>query len=403
MSATATAPKPKTPSAKSASVSTTPGTPKASSVPGAKASGPQFFRLVRLWLLIVTLVCTAFGVVCVVVSESAQESSAQAAAYSQDLEDLHSTLAQAHADALLHFAGAGTMDSYADATSQADSLLAGLAHDSPSDAQDLVSLFTAVRQWSTQVGVDAQSRTPNSGQASQTAYETVDETLTRLIDATSPNRDSGLTILVLGLVGLGVGALCLLAGLILTALRSHRVINVGLALALLATIGSIVTVGLYSANTTAISSSDETASRVVQASYHAWTALQQDCLSIIDPTNAASHLELAAKEVSTALGIVPDRDAAVYEVASQLSGLDAYNESIASASAGDDRRVAVSDKAVFWTDFQAIVDTTVDGIRPDPKSLVVNSVPYIVALVACGLTGVACVLYGVHVRAKEYL
>ena len=365
----------------------------------SKTSGPKFFRLVRVWLLIAVVASSALGVFSIVASESAQESSAQSTAYFQDLEDVQSTVTQAHTYGLLDQVGAHSGDLYNETVLEVDSLLVQLAHDGPGDARSLAALFTDVREWSAGVAVDAQSSYAQPGLDSDKAYETANTTLSRLIDESSQSRDSGQTYVILGIVALSVGCACLLAGLILTAYRSHRVINIGLTLALLASIGSITTLGLYASNTAAISTSDHTASRVVQASYHAWNSLRLDCLSSIDSAHSESHLDMAAQELSTAQALTADRDLAVE---SALTTLATLHDSIAGTS-GVDREKALASATSTWTDFQGVVDATLNNTRPNPESLVVDSAPYIIALVLCGLAGVGSVLYGVHVRAKEYL
>ncbi len=404
---TATRPQPRTASKPSAATPATtgPATTGLATRPGAapakrRLSGPRFFNWLRFSLITVTLVAAVLGIVCAATTHAQQEATAGQITYAHCLRQLDTTTAEAQSSLLASLldpssqTGADQWEDYQASLQEADGLLLTAAANSdwPADLTDTSAALTA---WAIPA---AQARQEALGQG--LSPETL-TSLTEAFTAVGTSLDTHLTapatarVTPLMIVSLAVAALALvlfLTGLVLTARRTHRVINPGLAIGLLLVIGLAAVIGSEVVQAAGADRDDSLSAHWSGLASQVWTSRQLAALGVLDPssTDGEAALDLVAS--------LQTESAASPALADQTQALADRLTAIGQASGAD--RIGLITDASVWQDPADSLGRMIDANRPTTKVTVFLWPTVLIA--AFGLGAIAATLAGIHARTKEY-
>jgi len=373
-------------------------------------SGPRLFQVMRVGLVVWTLVSTVLCLASVLASQSHQETSAGALVHAQDLRDLRSEVTHAQSAALISLidpqtTGADSWKTYDDSRTQVDLLLLGAAASAvhPADLQDVA---TALGDWQDTCAVahhDAlgAGMAPDATTQITSSYADVLEAITWQLNATSNQESSSTPFIVLSIVASVLGGLGFVVVSVVTARRSHRVINIGLSVGLLAIIAAIVTVGVYANQSGKISVTDSRIASLSTAESDVWTSLSEDALSILEPDSSQTHTVSATNSVSSASTAVNSANPVYSSVSTSVSALTKSQSTISSTSDPDARKALIQDQSV-WQDAANAISAAIDAERPASMSLVVPALGYVITVATCCVIAIIATLAGIHARTKEY-
>ena len=379
---------------------------KVAPLPIPHMSGPRLFQVMRVGLVVWTLVSMVLCLASVLASQSHQESSAGALIHAQDLRDLRSEVSQAQAMALTSMldpqgtSGKNLWNLYGESRTRVDLLLLGSAASAAHPA-DLGDVANALRTWQENLAVihnDLSQQGVLDGNATTTIttnYTAVITAITAELHATASQESSSTPFIVLSILASVLGGLGFVVVLVVTARRSHRVINVGLSIGLLAIIAAIVAVGIYANNSGQISNTDSNLADLSQSQSNLWDARSEDALSVLEPDSGQAHLDSAtdlATLVSTTL-----RSMSLPEVSTLVTD----QKTIASTTDPTARSTLVI-KGSSWQNLSTTLGTTIDSNRPDAANLVVPALGYVVTVATCCVIAIIATLAGIHARTKEY-
>ena len=382
---------------------------KTAPLPTPHLSGPRLFQVMRVGLVVWTLVSTVLCLASILASQSHQEASAGALIHAQDLRDLRSEAAQAQATALATLAGsqssqADLWTSYVDSRAQIDLLLLGSAASAVQPA-DLGHVADTLRTWQDNIAVahhDALGPGMAAGAVTDitASYTDVMSAIATELAATAGQESSSTPFIVLSLLASVLGGLGFVVVSVLTARRSHRVINIGLSIGLIAIIAAIVAVGVYASRSSEISVTDTRIAALSQAESDTWDILTNDTLSVLDPASWQSHVGVAGSILES----MQDNLNALSPTSgltAPLSDLAAAQSAIASAEDTDARSALVTDLGSWQTTASAL-GAAIDAARPDSADLVVPALGYVVTVATCCVIAIIATLAGIHARTKEY-
>jgi len=388
--------------------------PTRAMVPAKKAAplqtphmpGPRLFQVMRVGLVVWTLVSSVLCLASVLASQSHQESSAGALIHAQDIRDLRSEVSQAQAMALTSMldpqgtAGTNLWDLYGESRTQVDLLLLGSAA-SASHPADLGDVANKLRIWQENLAVIHHDFTEQGTLAEDatttisTDYTAVINAITTELNATASQESSSTPFIVLSILASVLGGLGFVVVLVVTARRSHRVINVGLSIGLLAIIAAIVAVGIYANHSGQISDTDSRIAVLSQAQTDTWDARSEDALSILEPDSSQTHLN-AAKDLATLISssLRPLTSIDVLSLVTDQSTIMATGDPAA--------RSDLILNGSSWQTLSTALDITIDSARPDAANLVVPALGYVVTVATCCVIAIIATLAGIHARTKEY-
>ena len=374
---------------------------KAAPLPAPHMSGPRLFQVMRVGLIVWTLVSTVLCLASILASQAHQEASAGALIHAQDLRDLRSEVSQAQAMALTSLIdpqGLGTdlWDSYGDSRTQIDLLLLGSAASATHPA-DLGDVATALRAWQEDLAVahhDALGPGVAAGLISEitTDYTEVRDAIDAELASAVDQGSSSTPFIVLSILASSLGGLGFVVVLILTARRSHRVINIGLSVGLLAIIAAIVSVGIYANHSGQISYTYSKIASWSQAQSDTWDAHSEDALSILEPDSWQTHVLSATGLMTSVSASYPS------------TSVSALVTDQATITATDDlsARSNLVLNGSSWQTTSAAISSSIDSARPDSASLVVPALGYVVTVATCCVIAIIATLAGIHARTKEY-
>ena len=382
---------------------------KTASLPTPHMPGPRLFQVMRVGLVVWTLVSTVLCLASVLASQSHQEASAGALIHAQDLRDLRSEVSEAQAMALTSLIdpeGSGTnlWASYGDSRTQIDVLLLGSAASAAHPA-DLGDVADALRTWQEDLAVahhDAlgPGMTPDAVPGITADYTAVTDAISTELAGAADQESSSTPFIVLSILASSLGGLGFVVVLVVTARRSHRVINIGLSIGLLAIIAAIVAVGVYANKSGQITVTDTRIAALSQAESDTWDVLSNDAVSVLDPGSWTSHTDLATNLLTSVqdnlVNLPPPAP-----ITSPLAALVSTQSAIASTADTDARSALVTDLDPWQTEVSAI-SSAINSARPDSESLVVPALGYVVTVATCCVIAIIATLAGIHARTKEY-
>ena len=378
---------------------------------GPRMPGPRLFQVMRVGLVVWTLLSTVLCLASILASQSHQQSSAGAMVHAQDLRDLRSEVSHAQSLALASLLdpqtdeGADRWDSYLGSRTQIDLLLLTSAA-SADHPTDLGGVADFLRVWQENLSVahhDALAP-ETSGIDVRDVTASFDDVMAAIGAESSATADQGSSstpFIVLSIVASVLGGLGFVVVSVVTARRSHRVINIGLSIGLLAIIAAIVAVGIYASRSADIATTDSRAATLSQAQSDVWTAQAQDILSVLEPDSWQSHTASAGDLILSAqhnLAGFP----ALNLSPSDISTLGQTQSTIASTEDLETRKELVTNETP-WKDVADTIGTLIDQQRPDSHNLVVPAVGYVITVATCCVIAIIATLAGIHARTKEYL
>ncbi|MDR2973284.1 MAG: hypothetical protein LBV00_01025 [Propionibacteriaceae bacterium] len=368
---------------------------------GRRMSGPRFFSWLRFGLVVSTLVAAVLGVIATVVSQADQADLVASQASSLNLMEMKAMGAEAQSDALSSLLdphgsqGRSQWQAYTDATATMTDLLltATGSTSSPTDLHDVAQSFSAWQSALFSVHQDglAAAVTPD-------ALKPATQTYTVMIDALTAHvalhTDTDSTIIVVAFVLAVLVSIGFVMALIATARRSHRVINIGVTIALLLSLGSVYVLSWYNGQTTAAHTISDATWTLTDVRVDTWDTRSLSASAILDPTTrttsptateAASQLEAPASDWWFELS---EETAAVVNQVATIS-----------AATPDQARTLILDDS-SWRLLSDKIGALV-SYTPPTRSLIPAFVP--ASLIAgLGAGAVIATLAGVHARTKEY-
>jgi hypothetical protein len=353
----------------------------------------------RIALVMWTVLSFAVGAGVILAWQRDQAVTAEAILHAQDLRDLRAQIAQANADALIWAIDVTNDDAWAayqQASDQVALLLVRTAANSGTSPH-LNEVAQALRAWQDAV-VEAHAVLDLStiGQITD-RYEAVTAVLDTTMFATQPSDSSWRSFTAVGIIASCLSALGFVVASTLTARRSHRVINIGLTLGLLAVIGAIVVISLHAGQSLRIQVAEQSNAALSQAQADLWDARSQASLAVLDPAADQSHLSQAvtlSNQLFSRLANEPDALKVANSAIRQVN-------LISDAASSDDRRPLVLD-AVPWQDAAQAISTRLDIQRPVADALVVPALVPVISLAGLCLVAIVGTLAGIHTRTQEY-
>jgi len=350
-----------------------------------------------------TLVVTVFGVVAVTAAQTEQQSRAETITHAQDVRDLRVEVAQAQASALASLLDpqGGDWTTYQQVSSTIDlSLLTAAA--SASHPSDLEATASGIRQWRDDITVAHNQATSAASAPDATTVDTAYHTqvvaaLSGDAGVTTDDQASWITVVRFALGLFATAVLVHLLAMVVMAQRTHRVINIGLAIAMLAVAGATAVLGIYDARSSQISVTDSRVATLSQAQADTWDIQSMTLMAVVAPDTSASSLAQATSlmgSLATAASTFPDLADSVSQVSSRMSDV--------TSAADDASRAALALDATPWQATAAAIGADIDAQRLDTATLVVSSLWYVVALASGCVVAIIATLAGVHARIKEY-
>ena len=391
-----------TPTAPTTPTTSTPATTSKTALPTNtaiyKLPGPRFYRLIRAALVVLTLVSSLICVIAIQASQTSQASVADSLVSTQNLQDLQVEVAQAESIALVWMANPtdSTWEQYLSLRSEIDLLLmASAASAKPANLNDVAN---ALRNWQDAVTIAHL----NNGEdpATITMVDNRYGDLTRhlssaIASSIPPSGSSALT--VIGLVAAVIALLGFAGALVLVAMRSHRVINIGLAIGLLAVIGTVAVMGTYHARPQQILSLNSQTTQLSWAAVDTWNSRSLNTLAILVPSKqwAITQAETIANSLRHNPVITSQN------LTAQASGLAARQQEIIDASEPSERvALVVDDKP--WQTLASAIEASISRQRTDPPDLVASAQWSLVTVFLLCVTAAIATPAGINSRTKEY-
>ncbi len=359
--------------------------------------GPRLFSWMRFLLVVVTVGATVLSAFAIAGAYLARDQNATAARHSQSLAELRAQVGSAQASALsslLDPAGDGrsewtgfershdrTMSLLLDASATAD------------PASEMAAWSPDLLRWASALTSAHQQALAGGDPASSVIEATV--IFTRLDQALAtaatpaPSGDATGVVVAAMVLGVLAGAGFLLA-LVVTARRTHRVINLGLLAGLLGCVAIVVTVGLVNADLSrdARAGADVVALSGLQADV--WRVRSLDAEAVLTTGSLTEATELAAsvqRRVESAWPAFSGPAAALVAHQSQL--------------AARPEAALVLDHGV-WQEFSDQVGAVIDQEHAQGLGGASTGAWPILWAGLFGLVAVVATLAGVHQRTKEY-
>jgi len=369
-------------------------------VPGMP--GPQFLRLVRAGLIVLALLSAVLCVMSLLAQQAAQTKVAAQVLYVQDLRDLRTNVSWAQSAALSSFldpAGGGKADwnTYSGPATKAVATSLVAAAQSAASTGDLIDIEMALFAWQDALAVahDA-GLAPGADPAGLAAVTKASATLLLRLDlatnAASPAiPDNGW--IALSLVVTSLCVVGFVAASVALARRTHRVLNIGLTIGLLAAIVTIIIVGSYASESANIRLSDSEMAAWSQTQTATWDLRTACAMTVMDPNAPAPSTAIV---VSGITGGVPPN---VNTLGTALSN------HIASILGADNQaaRIALVLNADPWQKLADAIGRIIQADRDERGQLVVSATWYVILLAAMCLSSIIATMGGIHARAKEYL
>jgi hypothetical protein len=349
----------------------------------------------RIGLVIWTILATALCIGSVIETKNQQEISASVNTHAQDLHDLYAGVVELHADRLVALTDLenSTLATQAEtaAVSLDSSLLASAS--SATSADDLSALgdvLSTLRSWQARYTLATQG---DQLPAAFTVRE-LDQGADKLKDSirrahSSLDVVSTTGFIVVGIIASILGAVGFVLVLVKTAQRSHRILNIGLTIGLLAVIAIIATVGVYANKSSAIYRDQGQESTLLEAHTEIWESRAEAArneLSAISGTSDSpqSHLN-TARRLITSLDVPEGKQLIEYLAAIEKTFPEQQFGSIEP-----------------WRNASTQLRDIMEANRPLPDQLIVDITGYIANLFLMGIVAVIGLLAGISTRTKEY-
>ena len=368
-----------------------------------KTPGPRLYRIMRTGLVVWTLLSAVLCVGSILASQSQQESSASAMVHAQDLRDLRSSVSHAQASALsslLQASDAPAWKAYEDARDRVDQFMLASAASANSPAE-MNQIASAIRHWQDDLILAHQSKLSDNTTLLKDLLDSFTTVTTRIGDAYSSASQGPSTapFITMGIIASILGGLGFLMVAFATARRSHRVINIGLSIGLLAVIGAIVVVGIYASRSSQISVLDSRISSLSEAEVHTWDSQALAALSVLDVDSWTTHVMDAQSHGGSLRKAL---SSAGFDLGKPVEGLILRLDQIADATDPDLRTSLVVDSEP-WESMDLVLRNAIEAERPSSGSLVVPAMSYVILLTSFCIVAVIAALAGIHTRTKEYV
>jgi hypothetical protein len=204
--------------------------------------------------------------------------------------------------------------------------------------------------------------------------------------------------LVIGLALSFLTAIGFLTSLVLFARRTHRVVNLGLALGLIAAIAPTVVVANFALQSQAIDAHQSVVSGLAQARIDVWDSRTQDIHALIDAQSCPDCTQNATLLIA-GLGQNLGSFALSSDIATAWQALEVFQSTL--DSTGTTSPAQIND-TTSWQELSTALTTVITDLRPAPTALVISSLGPSAALAGLGLFGLIATLVGVNSRLKEY-
>jgi len=372
-------------------------------VPTPTMPGPRLFGLIRIVLVLLTLIATAVGVAATLAAEDTQHQSAVAMVHAQDLRDLRTAVAAAQATALACLADPAAAKGECPALESANqavdaALLASAASAAQHTGVDkLTATATTLRHWQSAAILAVATRDAQWTTGLTTGYDALAADLFRA----TAGGSAGTTVSAMEPVAIVVAVIALLAflgALVVVARRSHRVINIGLAVGLLAVIGIMSILGVHTGRSAAISAADARIADLGTAQAAVWDARSANLAGLLTPAQWPDLDAAARADLTTAQSLL-----APYPTAeSRAAGLLDAQQQLTDATDVATRTPLVLD-ATPWNSLTGTIADTTNSLRPDQTQLVIPALPYAIPLAGLAVVAIVATLGGIHVRTEEYV
>jgi len=362
-----------------------------------RQTGPQLFQTLRVALILITLAATVLSVIAIKASESNQVITAATAANAQDLRDLRVAVTHAQAAATVTLitpnAPASAWKTYDDMTGTADAAFLAAASSSRNPA-DLIPVASALRSWYNAVAVAraAGLNLTTTGDLTN-SFTTLRDALDKAIPQ-APTWSGSSSLLVIAIVAASLAILAYAGAGVLLARRTHRVINLGLAVGLVAAIAALVIVANYASQVRQVSVADSETATLSELESDVWESQAWAATSVLDPTWWGYYTEQA----STLAASLPDRVPLTVTTPAFVDQVVTRTADIAAAPDPEVRRPLVVDGAPWET----LARDIRQGYRPVTNA-VVPALWYDIGLAGCGVVAITATLAGIYTRSKEYL
>ena len=343
--------------------------------------------------MVLTLLSSLICVIAIETSQSGQASVADHLVSAQDLRDLHAEAARAESTALVWLVEptSTTWQSYQLANDQIDLLLMGSAA-SAEQPSDLAAVASALRNWQEAVTI-AHYHGGADAAVIQTVADRYGDLSSALAAATASIAPRGSSALVvIGLVAAVIAMLGFICALVMVALRSHRVVNLGLVVGLAAVIGIVTVMGVYNARPQQILAMDSQTAQLSQVLADTWDVRSLDALSILLPHN---------NTVPQATALVDSLKEALRPHDLPVDLLANRQESIMSTTDTQSLTDLVTD-VLPWQTLADSIAESIDNQRSDPHDLILSAQWSLVAVCLLCVVAAIATLAGINSRTKEY-
>lgn len=336
---------------------------------------------------------------------TAQNDQSSLFVHAQNLQELRVELSHGQALALSSFLnpkssqGSISWQAYEESRNEIPSLILAAAASAKDPIEGVGDVALAVLQWQDTIYTVKRSITETRPadyniQKVTSSFAEVEQAMTRAV-AKMVEAPSYYTLFrTLGVVASILAGLGFLLASWLSAQRTHRVINIGLTIGLVAMIGVIITVQLFVARSSELSNADDQANQLSQAQYQTWDCQSLSALSILLPDSPEDFSSSALKLANSVLD--------------QVAGWNDLSDS-ATAVVGIQEKIAETDNPMelmlnssVWHDSASAISDIITVIRPSPDSLA-EPIWYSITLAGLCAVAVTATVVGINVRTKEYL
>jgi hypothetical protein len=354
----------------------------------------------RIGLVVWTLLSFAVGTGVILAWERDQADTAEAILHAQDLRDLRAQVAQANAAGLIWAIDPSddpAWTAYQQASDQVADLLVRTAANSGTSPH-LNEVSRALRAWQDAVAGAHAALDPTAIADITAHYQSVTDILDTTMFATGSSDSSWRTFTAVGIVASCLSAVGFVVAGTLTARRTHRVVNIGLTLGLLAVIGAIVVISLHASQSLRIQVAEQSNAALSQAQADLWDARSQASLAVLDPAAGQDHANQAqALADRLTAGLADEPPMQVWALS-----LSDHVDQIAGDLTAADRAPLVLDAAP-WQDAANAIADQLDVQRPVPDALVVPALVPVISLAGLCLVAIVATLAGIHTRVQEYV
>ncbi|MDR2930062.1 MAG: hypothetical protein LBV06_04040 [Propionibacteriaceae bacterium] len=368
----------------------------------SRVSSPRLFAWLRRGLVVALVIAGVTGLSAIATSQSNQQQVAATVQHVHDLQDLRADVAQAQSIAMASFVATTPqqVDTQWQGYEQAGEAIAKSMVGAAVNTTDLAQMnqiVTDLTRWQTAVALaHGAGASPTTASATiQTvvdAQASLDSTLSGAIDSVGQTTVTSSALVVALVVAVATACLFLTA-LVIIARRTHRVINIGVAIGLIAAVAMVAPLAGYLKATTEADHSSTYRGQLSAIDVNVWSGRSMGALRILDPSRSADTVTAMTSDVVTAVG----QTGMSGQVEAALQAFVAHQNQAATDSTPD----LVLD-ATTWQDLSDQINSEISSVTTWAAAGVVPSLTPSILIVVGGLIGIGGTLAGVHARTKEY-